>query len=310
MRRLREGFAQVLQGGQPFVVLVLACGALGCGGSDVADPTKSSADSSHIGTRSPLASGKFPEIARQMEGLGLDPATLTAIELPNRPKPVILARIPTDTAVAEWERLHARAGEGWSPVLSADTDPDQIWETIEESSPAPAEVLEAARRLTLPTWLDAARATAFEDPARQREFWTLRERDYRAAKRPPDDRDPEVVRSVDRARTDLLIVPTPNSWEIPAWLDWWGGVNYGLDPAQHVMVLRSWKERYGADLLALGLSTMELRLTTPVADRPTAEAVAREQYLVCPDAIEQGVGTMGALVASVEDARYWWFWWD
>jgi len=38
--------------------------------------------------------------------------------------------------------------------------------------------------------------------------------------------------------------------------------------------------------------------------------LAKEQYIFCNDIVDQGVGTVSALAATLLDSNYWYFWWD
>jgi len=37
---------------------------------------------------------------------------------------------------------------------------------------------------------------------------------------------------------------------------------------------------------------------------------AVEHYAVCPDNVDQGIGTVAALADSLTKSTVWWFWWD
>jgi hypothetical protein len=38
--------------------------------------------------------------------------------------------------------------------------------------------------------------------------------------------------------------------------------------------------------------------------------LAKEQYAYCADIVEQGVGTIEALAATLLNGHIWFFWWD
>ena len=97
---------------------------------------------------------------------------------------------------------------------------------------------------------------------------------------------------------------------VPGLLAWTGAENAGLEPADHVAVLKRWHDLYGAELVGLGLDTIELRVPHPPAGQAAALAVAEEQYWYCPDVIDQGVQTLDALAAIQVPSRRWFFWWD
>lgn len=134
---------------------------------------------------------------------------------------------------------------------------------------------------------------------------------------PPGDSAPRTVRSsapyfTAAARAGLVaLVPAAHGWQVPVVLGWEGGVNYGVEPVDHGVVLRDWHERFGAELVSL---TDDQVLEVLVHRPPTAPAealdVAREQYAYCPDLVDQGVGTLSALARDQVGSRSWYFWWD
>lgn len=96
---------------------------------------------------------------------------------------------------------------------------------------------------------------------------------------------------------------------IPAILRW-GGWNSCPHPEYHVAALRAWRDRYGAELVGMSFDTINLRVARRPSTREEALALAREQYVYCPDLIDQGVGTYSALAADLMANDWWYFWWD
>ncbi|MFE4977976.1 DUF4253 domain-containing protein [Kitasatospora sp. NPDC056651] len=77
-------------------------------------------------------------------------------------------------------------------------------------------------------------------------------------------------------------------------------------PAWHVAVLRSWYERFGAELYYAGSSRLELLVARPPTDRRTAARVAIEQYAYATDDIQDLEQAGDGQVRS----HVWSFWWD
>jgi hypothetical protein len=91
----------------------------------------------------------------------------------------------------------------------------------------------------------------------------------------------------------------------------WGDWNACPPPEQHVAVLRSWRERYGARLQAMSHDTLELAVERPPADRAAAIALAREQFGYAEDIVVQwNHPTIGELAAALIGSDRWHFWWD
>lgn len=90
----------------------------------------------------------------------------------------------------------------------------------------------------------------------------------------------------------------------------YGGWNDSPQPHEHVALHRHWRERFGAEPIAVQDGTVECWVSRPPADRKAALALATEQAAYCPDIVEQGVGTVAALAATLLEAPVWYFWWD
>lgn len=110
-------------------------------------------------------------------------------------------------------------------------------------------------------------------------------------------------------RVAICKVPTPRSWEVPAYLSF-GGWNECPAPEEHVALLRYWHENYGADVITLCGDMLECTVRRPPADRDQALALAWEQYIYCSDIVAQGTETLSALAAALCDGKTWFFWWD
>jgi len=114
------------------------------------------------------------------------------------------------------------------------------------------------------------------------------------------------------AEAALVRIPTPRSWEIPAYT-LYGGWNGCPDSAQMVAVGRYWHETYGADICALGDQTLEFRVAHPPADQRAALALMREQMLFCDEGLHDLISAPAMfrdVVAQLRGQRYWLFWWD
>ncbi|MCU0914498.1 MAG: DUF4253 domain-containing protein [Planctomycetes bacterium] len=104
-------------------------------------------------------------------------------------------------------------------------------------------------------------------------------------------------------------VPTPRSWEVPAYL-FFGGWNECPNPEEHVALLRYWHEHYGADVITLLGDAIECTVSRPPSEREAALALAREQFVYSPDIVMQGTQTLSALAAALCGGTTWFFWWD
>ena len=106
----------------------------------------------------------------------------------------------------------------------------------------------------------------------------------------------------------IMLLPTRDGCEFPALL-MYGGWNACPGPCEHVAILKYWRDKYGTEPIALGGDTIELRVPKGL-DEQTSMKVAEEQFLYCPDIVEQGVESIDALASTLRSGKYWFFWWD
>jgi hypothetical protein len=79
----------------------------------------------------------------------------------------------------------------------------------------------------------------------------------------------------------------------------WGGWNDCPAAEYHLAAMRTWRDRYGAELIGMSSDTLNLRVATKPKTRQEALALARDQYVYCTDIIDQGLQTCSALAASL-----------
>ena len=116
----------------------------------------------------------------------------------------------------------------------------------------------------------------------------------------------ELTREETRA---AMLIPTDDWTTVPAHLRY-GGWNACPKSEYHVAALRSWRDRYGAELIGLSFDRMDLRVATRPQTRSQALELAREQYVYCNDIVDQGLGTFSKLAACLMASNLWGFWWD
>jgi hypothetical protein len=104
-------------------------------------------------------------------------------------------------------------------------------------------------------------------------------------------------------------LPTRDWTEAPAYLNA-GGWNSCPPPEFHVAAFRSWRDRYGAELVSMAGDVVEMRTTRAPANRDDALNLAREMYRYCPDVIDQGFPGLAPLAAQLMAGGWWYFWWD
>ncbi|MFF8603953.1 DUF4253 domain-containing protein [Streptomyces sp. NPDC015232] len=118
------------------------------------------------------------------------------------------------------------------------------------------------------------------------------------------------VSAVRQVRTTLCLVRASAGHEVPALLNWLGACNYDLAGTDHALVLRTYHERFGAELVTLESDILELLVPRRPTTPETVARTALEHYAYCPDIVDQGVDSVEALAATQLLAGTWHFWWD
>ncbi|MFJ6782430.1 DUF4253 domain-containing protein [Streptomyces yangpuensis] len=136
----------------------------------------------------------------------------------------------------------------------------------------------------------------------------------------PDGPDPEVAACeladdlIERGwlpAPRLALVPSRRGADVPTALGWGGPTNYENDTALISVVLRSWEDRFGARLVALGFDELHLSVAVPPATTARALPVAAEHFALSPDNVWQGSGSIRAYTEeAVTGSGHWSFWWD
>ncbi|MFE3556337.1 DUF4253 domain-containing protein [Streptomyces sp. NPDC059193] len=121
----------------------------------------------------------------------------------------------------------------------------------------------------------------------------------------------QLIRDGSLGRPRLALVPAGRAADIPAAIGWAGPVNHENDTGRISAVLRSWEDRYGVRVLALGFATLDLYVPAPPRTLAEALPLAAEHFAFAPDNVWQGSGTVRdyaqeALIGST----HWSFWWD
>lgn len=109
-------------------------------------------------------------------------------------------------------------------------------------------------------------------------------------------------------RVYIVLIPTDDPTTVPAYLHW-GNFNGCLPAPYHVAALRNWRDRYGAELVALGNDTLELRVARKPATREEALELARVHYAYCGEFQNHGM-TLSEMAADLMVEDWWQFWWD
>lgn len=198
-----------------------------------------------------------------------------------------------------------RSESGITPVLMGEPDDLRLMgDILADAVPDPRAIIEQARALDVPQWF-AQRVEA--DP----EYYSEASGEW------PTGRVQQIELSLHRQvlsglhKSRVLIgrVPTPHAYEVPAFVGY-GGWNECPEAQVHVALHARWHSQFGSEITCLSSDVIECTVSRPPATREEALKLAREQYIYCPDIVQQGVETIENLAASLMASRAWYFWWD
>ncbi|MBP2366715.1 DUF4253 domain-containing protein [Pseudonocardia parietis] len=114
----------------------------------------------------------------------------------------------------------------------------------------------------------------------------------------------------------LAVVDAFRPADTPAVLGWAGICNYPhQDLVSLAAVLRYWESRWGALVVAMTRSRMELSVARPPMYDDECLQVAGEHFAFCPDAQDPQradgyVYSLDSYARSISGVREWHFWWD
>lgn len=121
--------------------------------------------------------------------------------------------------------------------------------------------------------------------------------------------DAAAVRAIVGDTVHIGLVPAAGGWEVPALLAWTGAERVDLDGGHHLSVLKFWHQHYGAELVSLGMESLECLAQDPPDDARSAFELAVQHYAYCPALMDNLVPAMGALAATLF-GRHWYFDWS
>jgi hypothetical protein len=241
-----------------------------------------------------------------------DPAA-TADPSATSPFPYPTCRVAGDAALSARTQLMT-AGEGYPVIVGPPETADLVSGAASLDQRSVAEVLAAADDVRFPSDLlvrhaeerraEAAVSGETYDDTSHVGSWPARTNAETggALTRDLSSRTPhpEVL---------IVVLPTRDPAEALAMLRF-GGWNACPPIETHVAALRSWRDRFGFELVGVGSDVIEGRVARRPADRAAALALAREMWAYSPDIVDQGTGDLATLAATLMVSDAWFFWWD
>lgn len=211
--------------------------------------------------------------------------------------------VPGNQAVSVYRRM--RNKKSVTPVIMG--GPDDIvllMENLELSGDSSEQILDKSAGITLPDWFDKRAAQVEEHYEAPDGEWPTN-----GAPNQKLSVHLDVLSKKPKEQVVIGEIPFAESWKVPAYLKL-GGWNECPLPEEHVAILKRWHEQYGAEIACVTGDIIECTVARPPANQQEAMTLAREQYVYCPDIVDQGVETIENLGATLLNANVWYFWWD
>ncbi len=105
---------------------------------------------------------------------------------------------------------------------------------------------------------------------------------------------------------ELVVAPGREIWDILVTAKT-NAINYGLDTAGLILALQPLHAEVGFEILGAETDSLHVAMTRLPSD---PKAFANKVYDLCPDIVDQGVGSVDELVREFTKSRQLHFWWD
>lgn len=223
-----------------------------------------------------------------------------------------MVEVPKGIAMDVWRAVrNAVDTTGYWPIFTGDYY--DLFQYLEFNEEEPASILKESNSINAPNWFKThadENPEMFEEalasaPDGDNAHWNPRSR--QANLEACDNF--YVVKTIGDFSSTMILVPTKTPWHVAAVLRW-GGSNDAIEPAEHTALHKYWHTEYGAEPVVASMDTWEFRVAKPPQTRAAAMELAREQYIYCPDIVDQGCGTVTGLASQLIDSLRWYFWWD
>lgn len=109
--------------------------------------------------------------------------------------------------------------------------------------------------------------------------------------------------------TRIGLVAAERAADVPAVIGWRGPVNWEGFLLPLTAVLRSWEDRFGAQVIDVGFHDLRLLAERPPRTLEAGLRVAAEQVVFADECIE-GLSSVPGIARRLVDSPVWTFWWD
>ncbi len=261
-----------------------------------------------VGGNNRQATSPMSKLKQALQHHGVDAGNLVALFGDGRE---LVHGLVTDgaSAVDIWRRLRLAAGEigYWPLILGREHDLDRHRDWFAEVSDKPAsrpvpDLIAAGLKVNVVEWL--TQRAAAEQPILDEGEWPQGNSAIHQFRLPM-----EADGKTPLSRVVVGLVPTVIGWQVPAFLRF-GGWKSCPAPEHHVAMLKYWRHLYGVEIVGLGSQMLEVAVSRPPMDRPSALRLAREQHVYCRRTIGAGGPSLKSRAAMLLGATAWSFGWE
>lgn len=107
----------------------------------------------------------------------------------------------------------------------------------------------------------------------------------------------------------LALVPAARPADVVPLIGWVPG-NWTDSSLPVGAVLRSWEDRFGAQLVEIGSDEIRLLVDRPPRTLQSAQAIAAEHFAFADECGGKGLSTVSRIAADLISNPFWSFWWD
>jgi hypothetical protein len=233
----------------------------------------------------------------------------TCLRLRPNNAPIAVFTIDGRSAFKGWTAIRAVAPRHklWPVMVGGEDEWSRVVENASHSRVEPADVLREAESIQHDDWLKKRTDYVLGIVGRMPEDGSIYP--------PHDPSEPDFAAVRDLLTGDYLstayvaVVPATDGPDVAATL-LFGCWNDNPCPAEHVVVLRHWRDTYGAEVVSMTGEVLELLVRRPPSDWKSSLALAREMYAYDYDIVDQGTDTINALANVLQNGPSWYFWWD
>lgn len=126
-----------------------------------------------------------------------------------------------------------------------------------------------------------------------------------------DRQTPEQQRKALGSRAARIgLVPAARPADVLPLIGWQGVTNSYPTALPIAAVLRSWEDRFGAQLLDIGFQEIRLLVDRPPRTLETAQRIAAEHFVFCSECGGEGLTEIPAIANYLLKTPIWTFWWD